>query len=67
MTGKGYPSDPMTAKWYAYEDDLIGGWSVMPVDEPPSEGCYVVASFITEATAYHIAELHNRWMEDQQP
>lgn len=46
-------------KWYAHEDDVIGGWCVMPVDEAPSQGCFEVASFLSEQIARYIALLHN--------
>lgn len=49
--------------WYPREDDMIGGWCVMPIDEPPSQGTPAVASFIDQKTAEHIAELHNNWLK----
>lgn len=50
-------------KWYVRENDLIGGWCVMPLDEPPSYGVAEVADFLTKECADHIAELHNEWLE----
>jgi hypothetical protein len=54
----------LIVRWYPVENDLIGGWSVMTVDKPPSQcdwskGEIEVASFTGEAVARHIAELHN--------
>lgn len=57
----------MTNKWYAYENDLIGGWCVMPIDAPPSSGIFDVADFIDEDAAKHIAELHNYWLRSAIP
>jgi len=54
--------ESMTSRWYARPDDLIGGWCVMPVDEPPSAGMPEVASFIMQEAAEHIAFLHNQWL-----
>lgn len=52
--------------WYAHPNDLIGGWSVMNRDHPPSglnrhvdpDG-REVATFMSEADARRIVELHN--------
>ncbi|BAL87171.1 hypothetical protein AMIS_19510 [Actinoplanes missouriensis 431] len=49
----------LAARWYVHADDTIGGWVVMPADLPPSSGVPAVASFLAEATARYIAELHN--------
>lgn len=59
MTKTGY----LNYRWYARENDLSGGWCVMPADEPPSQGILEVASFTTRELAEHIAELHNAWLE----
>jgi hypothetical protein len=53
----------LAATWYARPNDLIGGWCVMPADEPPSSGPPEVASFASETVAQHIADLHNEWLE----
>lgn len=52
--------------WYAHPNDLIGGWSVMNRDYPPSglnrvtdPGGREVATFMSEADARRIAALHN--------
>lgn len=45
--------------WFARPNDLIGGWCVMPVDEPPSSGIPEVADFTTRELAEHIVSLHN--------
>jgi len=49
----------LTARWYAWPDDTIGGWSVMPDNSPPSTGIPAVGSFLSEQAARHIADLHN--------
>lgn len=56
--------DPMQQPWYAHANDLVGGWSVMNVDRPPSEadyrlGEYEIGSMWSEQTAKHVVELHN--------
>jgi hypothetical protein len=49
----------LTARWYVQPDDEIGGWCVMPVDEPPSAGHPKVADFLSREMAEHVVELHN--------
>jgi hypothetical protein len=49
--------------WYVHHNDLIGGFCLMPVDAPPSSGCFPVADFISESSAVRIADLHNRDLE----
>lgn len=56
-------TDTVNIRWYAHVDDLIGGWCIMPVDEPPSQGWWQIADFIDEAAARHIVELHNEWFD----
>jgi hypothetical protein len=51
-------------KWYARENDLIGGWCVMTADLPPSagweEGAIAAANMVAdESTAREIALAHN--------
>jgi hypothetical protein len=53
----------MQMHWYAQPNDLIGGWCVMPADEPPSGGLPEVADFLTQEAAEHIALLHNQWLD----
>jgi hypothetical protein len=55
----------LKVRWFARENDLIGGWCVMPADQPPSEGTPEVADFIRQDVAEHIAELHNAWLDGQ--
>jgi hypothetical protein len=50
-------------RWYARENDVIGGWCVMPVDEPPSYGVREVCDFVSRELAEHIAAVHNAWLE----
>lgn len=62
---------PLTQRWYAHPNDLIGGWSVSNVDKRasalnPKAGEYEVADFISEKAARHIVALHNAWL-DRQP
>jgi hypothetical protein len=58
---KGTP--PLGVTWYAYPNDVIGGWCVMPVDAPPGEAnVQEVADFVTEEAARHVADLHNYWL-----
>lgn len=63
LRGKDLTDAMMASRWYPQPDDLIGGWCVMPVDEPPSGGCFAVADFISQEIAEHIAELHNASLE----
>lgn len=49
----------MTVRWYPRENDLVGGWCVMPADLPPSSGVHEVADVVSEEVARHIADLHN--------
>jgi len=48
-------------EWYAQPNDLIGGYSVMTVDLPPSSGWPEVATFMSKRAARHIALIHNSW------
>lgn len=54
--------DWLTATWYAKPNDLIGGWCVGTDELPPSKASVapLVADFISEAVARHVAALHNR-------
>lgn len=54
----------LAARWYAWPDDTIGGWAVMPDNSPPSAGVPAVGSFLSEQTARHIADLHNATLTD---
>lgn len=49
----------LTILWYPRENDLIGGWCIMPIDESPSGGIPEVADFMSERVAKYIAGLHN--------
>jgi hypothetical protein len=59
----------MRSRWYAVEDDTIGGWACATADVPVSavdtraRDVAVVAHFLDRATAAHIADLHNGWLE----
>ena len=53
--------------WEVQVDNLIGGWCVMVKGSPtPVDGGYEIASFVSEAVARHIAELHNDWLRPQE-
>lgn len=52
----------LDCEWFAVENDLIGGWCVMPVNESPSHGVPEVADFTTKELAEHIANIHNTWL-----
>lgn len=54
----------MSRSWYVHPNDLIGGYCVMPIDAPPSSGCFSIADFMVESHARHIVELHNRSVGD---
>lgn len=53
----------MMSRWYARENDLIGGYCIMPTDEPPSTGTYPIGDFLSQEVAMHVAALHNDWLE----
>lgn len=51
-------------KWYAKENDLIGGWCVMDVDQTPGEAQRPeIADFCSKENAERIAALHNASIE----
>jgi hypothetical protein len=54
-------------RWYAHPNDLIGGWSVLTHDGPPSEldgtNGREVATFVSEQDAREITDLHNAPLE----
>jgi hypothetical protein len=52
--------------WYVHPNDVIGGWSIMPVDAPPSSGCVEVADCIAEQIAHGIADRHNARLRIEQ-
>lgn len=62
------PKKDIYYHWYAYPNDLIGGWCVMNIDKMPSSADghfeYAVADFISEELATHIATLHNNWLDE---
>lgn len=49
----------MKMLWYATENDMIGGWCIMPVPLPPSSGYPCVGNFLGEEIATWIANMHN--------
>jgi hypothetical protein len=56
----------MEIPWYAVENDLIGGWCIMPIDAPPSSGIPDIGDFLTQEIAQHVVDLHNEWLENRQ-
>lgn len=64
LRGPGMVDALMAARWYPQPNDLIGGWCVMPVDQPPSAGYPEVAETMSEDVARHIADLHNATLND---
>jgi hypothetical protein len=51
----------------AQPDDLIGGWCITLKDDwrTPAEGARTLADFCDEPLAVHVADLHNKWLEEQ--
>lgn len=59
------PAPSGTGRWYVTVDDLVGGWCLLTVNLPGLHAHDyrvhgpVVAAFMDEQTAHHIAGLHN--------
>jgi hypothetical protein len=56
-------------RWYARENDLIGGWSILNVDKSPSACDWAqneieIGCFLREADAKEIAESHNALVDN---
>ncbi len=60
LRGKHLVAYAKSCWWYVKPNDLVGGWSVMPGDFYPSDGCWEIASCFSLATAEEIVRLHNR-------
>lgn len=60
LNGKELEREVMRRNWFVQPDDLIGGWCIMPINQPPSSGCFEVASFMSKIAAEHVVFLHNR-------
>lgn len=58
LRGDALVAAQLAATWYVHADDTIGGWCIMPIDQPPSCGVPAVASFLGEQVARHTADLH---------
>lgn len=61
--------DYLAHRWYVHTNDVVGGWSILNVDAPPSRidyrlGQVEVATFMSEKAARHIANLHNAMLAD---
>lgn len=67
LRGEELVTEVMFRKWYVQLNDLIGGWCIMPIDQPPSSGCFEIADFLSRSHAQHIAELHNAWLDGRHP
>lgn len=51
-------------EWFVKENDLIGGWCVMDINETPANTKRVpVADFMDELSSIHVASLHNNWLD----
>lgn len=59
LRGRALVDAQLSARWHVHPNDVIGGWSLMPCDMPPSSGVPEVAGFLSEQAARHIADLHN--------
>lgn len=54
--------------WYVTENDLIGGWCIRTVDEPPSHGNGItIADFMREEDAHLCAAARNMYMRTETP
>lgn len=54
--------------WYSTADTEIGGWIVTNSPKPHEEQDYqqgelVLANFLSEELACHIADIHNQWID----
>jgi len=55
----------LASRWRAQENDLIGGWSVVPEADKRliSEGAIEIADFLTMGVAQHIVTIHNQSLQ----
>lgn len=50
----------LLAPWYVQPNDLIGGWCIMPIDEPPSQAEYmIIADVFSRELGERIVSEHN--------
>lgn len=56
----------LTRSWRAQPENSLGGWCVTLAEDPrtPAEGALPIAMFISEDLATHIANVHNRSLEE---
>jgi len=56
------------ARWFAVQNDLVGGWMIATADKPVSElrGEREIADFLTREDAEFLCELRNAWPEISQ-
>jgi hypothetical protein len=64
LRGNAFISYMKQVSWHAMENDLIGGWCVMPLPLPPSSGVPTIADFTAEQHARYIADLHNARLKE---
>lgn len=66
LRGKELVDAQTRAPWFAWEDDtdMIGGWSVMPYNAPPSCGVPPVGWFMGETISRLIAAGHNETLTE---
>lgn len=62
------PWELLYNRWYAIENDCIGGWDVSTVNLPESQrdpqfGEFEVGTFMTKEVAEHVAYVHNAWWD----
>lgn len=49
----------LSRRWFVQPNDMVGGYCAMPVNAPPSSGCFPIAEFMSEKAATLIVEMHN--------
>lgn len=56
----------LVVRWRAQPDDTVGGWCLTMADDPrsPAHGAWAFGAFLSEPLARHMAEVHNRSLED---
>lgn len=67
LRGQALTDALLATAWYARPDDLIGGWCITAVDQPPSAGYPSLGDFLSRELAEHIAAMHNAWLTGQDP
>jgi hypothetical protein len=59
----------MNRPWRAQPETTVGGWCVTLAEDlrTPAEGALAIAMFLSRDIATHIAEMHNRSLEQAPP